>query len=311
MIEPASRLLDIFSRHGCRATFFVDAGFILRLEESARACDEARADYSAICAQLREIAACGHDIQLHVHPHWEDTSYVNGRWQMLAGRFRLHDFPPQERIDICLKYAAVLKMFARNQINAFRAGGWCLQPFSEISDALKAAGIRVDSTVFRGGYNSSSTHFFDYRAAPDKSVYRFGTDPVKMEEGGGFIELPIADIRVSPLFYWNFAFHKFLAGDKHRAFGDGQAIPNNKRQIVRLLTRPSHSVVSCDGFKSSLLQKAFRQQLKKYGNEGSFVVIGHPKAATPYSLERLENFVRENSEHDFIAISEHPAVKDD
>lgn len=311
MVEPTSMLLDIFSRHGCRATFFVDAGCVVSLGEAAKVSTQAKADYGALCLQLEEIATAGHDIQLHIHPHWEDAVFENDSWKISTERFRLHDFGVKEQFDICRKYAAALKLFAKNKVNAFRAGGWCLQPFEEIAEALKSVGICADSTVFHGGFNISATHFYDYRKAPNKSFYRFESDPLEEDVRGSFVELPIADILVSPLFYWNFALHKFLAGKKHQAFGDGQSIPNSRKQILRLLTRFSHSVVSCDGFKSSLLRKAFKAQQSKFGEDGDFVVIGHPKAATPYSLEQLEKFIAENGEHKFIAFSEHSAVKND
>jgi hypothetical protein len=311
MIEPTRRLLEIFRRHNCRVTFFVDAGCVLNLSRVAEHDEQAREDYDQIVLQLNEIAKEGHDIQLHVHPQWEDAVYENGKWNIPAERFRLHDFSSSERVEICNRYAEALRPFAKNTINVFRAGGWCLQPFDEIKESLESTGIKVDSSVFSGGYNSSSKLYYDYRRAPQKSCYRFSSDPLHEESDGQFLEMPISDILVSPFFYWNYAYRKYRGREEHQTFGDGSTVQSSFKHLARLLTRCSHSVVSCDGFKSKLLQKALNRQQWKFGTVGNFVVIGHPKAATEFSLKHLEKFIALNRDHEFIPFSEHPAVKDD
>ena len=37
--------------------------------------------------------------------------------------------------------------------------------------------------------------------------------------------------------------------------------------------------------------KAFKKYLKKTDNKGEFVLIGHPKAFTEYSLAKLKDFI--------------------
>lgn len=309
IIEPTSLLLDIFTRHACKATFFVDAGYVYHLEKASRTDESAEKDYLELSSQLHTIAEDGHDIQLHVHPHWEDAAYENGRWNISTDRFRLHDFDPEERIQICRKYVEALKPFARNKINAFRAGGWFLQPFDEIAEALKSAGITTDSTVFRGGYNHIGSLFYDYRDAPAKTCYRFEDDPLVENPEGGFVEIPITETRVSPTFYWKYLLHRFSSDVRHKPYGDGETLRISRGDILKRLTSYTHSVVSCDGTKSSLLQTSLDAHERKFGTFGDFVVIGHPKAATPYSLEQLERFLALNRNHEIITVSEHPAVK--
>jgi hypothetical protein len=55
------------------------------------------------------------------------------------------------------------------------------------------------------------------------------------------------------------------------------------------LTQPSTSVVSVDGYKASFLAEAAEEYRRK--GRDDFVVIGHPKALTPYSLEKLDQFL--------------------
>ncbi len=49
---------------------------------------------------------------------------------------------------------------------------------------------------------------------------------------------------------------------------------------------PSNSVVSMDGYKASLLDKAYKKNIME-----NFVIIGHPKAFTEYSLNKFEKFI--------------------
>jgi hypothetical protein len=44
-----------------------------------------------------------------------------------------------------------------------------------------------------------------------------------------------------------------------------------------------------DGYKASFLDEA-AQDYRRRGRD-DFVVIGHPKALTPYSLEKLDQFL--------------------
>ena len=54
---------------------------------------------------------------------------------------------------------------------------------------------------------------------------------------------------------------------------------------------PSCSVVSIDGFKASFLERAFQKYKKNTRGDGNFVMIGHPKAFTAYSLQKLQDFI--------------------
>jgi hypothetical protein len=105
---------------------------------------------------------------------------------------------------------------------------------------------------------------------------------------------PIASHRLRPDFFWRFAAVKKLGGARHRAFGDGQAIAMEGGDLVRKLLRPTASVVSIDGYKASFLEAA-AADYEARGME-DFVVIGHPKALTPYSLERLDLFLAKGRE---------------
>jgi hypothetical protein len=291
ILEPTGALLALAERHGAKLVFFVDAGFILRLRAEMHKARHLREEHDAICRQVERLARDGHEIQLHIHPHWEDSAWGDDGWKIEVSRFALHAFPAPQIAEIVRRYTDVLRDLAGpDAAYAYRAGGWVIQPFERIRHALLANGVLIDSTVFAGGYREGRVQPYDFRGAPAKSRWCFDTDPLVENRKGPFLEVPIASRRLRPDFFWRFAAAKKLGGEKHRAFGDGAAIPMEGGDLVSKLLRPSTSVVSMDGYKASFLGAAAADYRARRMED--FVVIGHPKALTPYSLERLDEFLR-------------------
>jgi hypothetical protein len=267
--------------------FFVDCGYLLRLAEQAAKPGGPADDYRKVTDQLKRAAAAGHDLQLHIHPHWEDARYAGGRWVFDLRRYKLSDFPDAEIPGIVRRYKDALQPLAANPVQAFRAGGWCLQPFGRLKAALRDNGIVADSSVFRGGHYRSAQYDYDFREAPVKSPYRFGDDPVREDPAGDFVEYPIGSLRTSPLFFWRLFLLGRLDPRRHKPLGDGRPMPA-PGQRRRLLTRCTPQCVSIDGYNARRLPRA----LGRYAQSGqdALTVIGHPKALSRYSLEALGAF---------------------
>jgi hypothetical protein len=302
IIYPTSELIRIAEKHGARFNFFVDCGFLIKLDEYRKKYPQLEKDHMAIVTQLKYLSGTGHDIQLHIHPHWEDSYYDGEKWVMNVNRYKLSDFNESQVEDIVGRYKKVLTDITGKEVFAYRAGGWCLQPFDKIKRAFVKHQISLDSTVFKNGFYTSKNYYYDFRDAPEKDCYRFENDPALENETGFFTELPIAAIRNSPLFFWTL----FFLGRKnpyfHKPLGDGRAMAA-KGYRKRLLTRCSNNPVSVDGYNARLLRKALKQCIKKKFNH--FVIIGHPKALSRYSLHKIEEFIDKNSDqHRFITYSQ-------
>jgi len=298
IISPTNRLLEILDKHNIKASFFVDSGYLNKLNEYRKKHDELEENYQQIITQIKNLSNDGHDIQLHIHPHWEDSYYDGSKWIIDTTRYRLHEFGDDEIDDIVYKYKNMLTSIIGNEVFAYRAGGWCIQPFNRLKTALKKHNIWLDTTLFENGKNESTTHYFDFAGMPNKTIWKFENDPLIEDKNGFFTEIPISSYRVSPLFFWKLAFAKKLGGDKHKAFGDGVAAGGSKWDKIRMLTHFTNSVVSIDGYKASYLQDAFDGFKKKKDNK-NFVIIGHPKAMSKYSLQKLEKFIFDNKDSNF------------
>jgi hypothetical protein len=290
VIEPTRALSRVAMRRGAKLVFFVDAGYILRMRAEMGKSRALRGEHDAVCRQVESLAKDGHEIQLHIHPHWEDSWWGEDGWRLDARRYALHAFDAASVGDIVRRYSTVLREIAGAECAfAYRAGGWVIQPFTRLRTALREAGVRIDSTVFAGGVSTSPVQPFDFRAAPAKSRWRFGEDPLVEDANGEFLEVPIASRRLPPTFFWRLALAKKAGGARHRPFADGRALPMDNAGLARKMLVPTTSVVSVDGYKASFLAQAAAEQ-RRQGRE-DFVVIGHPKAITPYSLDKLDQFL--------------------
>lgn len=297
IIQPTRELIRISEQYNVRFSFFVDCGFILKLKEFKLKYPQLEKDYQAVVKQVQYLSETGHDIQLHIHPHWEDSFYNGERWVINVSRYKLADFNESEIEDIVFRYKKILTDITGKTIFAYRAGGWCLQPFSKVNKAFRQNEIRLDSSVFRNGFYTSKEYDYDFRNAPDKDVYCFESDPVKEEQNGYFTELPISEIKNTPLFFWRLFLLGRLNPYMHKPLGDGRAMaaPGQRK---KLLTKFTNNTVSIDGYNAKLLTKALKRLLKK--KRMHMVVIGHPKALSRFSIRVLEEFVKENkSVHNF------------
>lgn len=301
IIYPTNKLLEVLNKYGVKASFFVDSGYLIKLDTYRKKYDSLEEDYHKLILQIKSLSENGHDIQLHIHPHWEDSYYDGSKWVLDTTRYRLHEFSDEDIDDIVYRYKKVLTNIVGDKVFTYRAGGWCIQPFQKLTKALKNNDVWLDSTLFENGFNESSTHYFDFRKMVEKSNYRFEDNPLVEKNNGFFTEIPISSNKVSPWFYWKFAYYKKFGGTEHQMFGDGQGLSSgSKWDKMKMLLTNSHMAISMDGYKSSLLQKSFKTFQKKYlANTDNFVMIGHPKALTPFSLEQLELFIQENKGENF------------
>jgi hypothetical protein len=81
---------------------------------------------------------------------------------------------------------------------------------------------------------------------------------------------------------------------RHRPWGNGAAIPLGKRDLARKLLSRTTSPVSIDGPKAGWLESAYREHAQK--GRCCFVVMGHPKALSRYSIDCLDRFLKRRRE---------------
>jgi hypothetical protein len=186
--RPAERLRSIFRKWGVRFVTFVEAA---ELEKIAAAGSDR--DIGLVERQIGELHRDGFEIALHLHPQWANASYEGGRWALDFEEYNLCKLPPQrieQIVDRGLGYLRYAVGESDFKPLAFRAGNWLFQPTRTAADVLARRGIRIDSSVFKGGVQRNTE--LDYRRALKNGYYwRFSQDATEADAGGDWVEVPI------------------------------------------------------------------------------------------------------------------------
>ena len=283
LVRPTDTLLDGLAEAGARGCFFVDATHLLRvLEEPAAAGDAAR-----IIEQLGRIVGGGHRVELHVHPHWLDAVWAgHGRWEFPSYRhYSIASLDRTRAVDLIVSAAEALTAAVRTgaagyQLQAYRAGGFCSQPFDAIAAGMAATGLTIDSSVAPGISAATATHTFDFRNALRNACWRFDTDPLAPCATGRFAELPMTSVRTWPVTRLRRRQDMARRPEAYRNPGDGAHMEGYVTTMSKLL--PSYSVLTLESTPAPLL----RTILSHTGDTVTF--IAHPKTLAPVAYEALE-----------------------
>ncbi len=282
--------------------FFVDTGYLKKLIHYKDQFPKVKYEYDLVTDQIKSLVAEGHDCQLHIHPHWEDSTHNGIDWVMNTDRYKLVDFSDEEIEKIVLEYQQILKEITQKPVNIYRAGGWCLQPFSRIQKAFEKANLKLDSSVFVGGKFTSGNYFYDFTKTPQKSTWKFSNDLCVEDPNGAFLEYPISGYKYSSIFFWKLFLNGRLDPKNHKPIGDGFPMPA-PGQRKKMLTSGMLLSASCDGYFVIKLDAVLKQNQARGYNE--LVVLGHPKALTHFALEKLEQFViKQKNKHTFSTFTE-------
>lgn len=298
IIKPVSEIFNALKRNNIHGVFFID---ILYLDALHR--HNLVQDYIVVKDNIQKLISNGHQVELHLHPHWKDAVFVanTNQWNLENQKnYRLHSLSDIELKETFSRGYNLLTAIGREvnetyKITAFRAGGLCLQPFHTIAPLLKERKIFIDSSVAPGLSVKSSTHEYNYINAPTQSCYYFSNDPMQIDPQGIFKEYPILNYQKNLL---NKIVSKFSTKKEKQIdiYGDGIAASpygqvTKKPSIVQKLKSDKY-LFSLDGEFDHNLQL---RKIKSCKNE-LITMISHPKLMTKNSLLFIDKLVKEGFE---------------
>ncbi|PZX64698.1 polysaccharide deacetylase family protein [Hydrotalea sandarakina] len=288
LIEPTNRLLNELDKYNKKAVFFIDIGYVIALKKQMHKHIELQENYKAIVTQISDIDDRDHEIGLHMHPHWEDCYYDGKKWHMHLSRFKLADFNKEKAKELFIQYHKELSALVQQKIISYRAGGWCLEPFHHIKEAMEICGIKIDSSVFSNGKSTTKTHHFNYTNYPNETCWNFKEEPKIINAAGPFIEIPISSHSVKPNLYWKVLFDRLFNKKKNQ--GKGKSTKPSKIETLKKLFTSTTDVLSIDNYKANLLittvEKYFLEHKK------NICIIGHPKCFSNETFLQLEQLLR-------------------
>jgi hypothetical protein len=301
IIEPVTALLDLASKKKIPLTFFFDAGHLNFLERFKAKSVSLSNEYNSLAKLLLRMKGEGHDVQLHVHPHWEDAKY-DGGWQFNTTRFSPVSFDQDEFIQLFGRYKNSLDSIIQDRSTSFRAGGFCLHANKAWNEIFTQYGIEVDSSVYFGGYENSPTHFYDFRTVPKEAHWHFIEHPTSPIKQGRFLEVPVTSMYFNPLNFLKILAARKLSGDQRNGvMGDGQSTPMSFRRKLVYLLKGDQTTASVDSGKSGLLTRYREDCTKRSCN--LLHLIGHPKAISKNSLIDIERYCDQYGSEKILSLS--------
>ena len=90
LITPGNALLDLCDSQGIKATFFVDAAFLYRLEELKNEHPVLLQDLRKVSNHIQDIVRRGHSIGLHIHSQWYYSEFDGIKWNIDFDRLLLY-----------------------------------------------------------------------------------------------------------------------------------------------------------------------------------------------------------------------------
>jgi len=330
MVEPTYRNIKLFDRYGAKLTIMADVAEILMFKKYLETNGSDDYYYEEIVAQLKDSVVRGHDVQLHIHPTYFDAKLNNNIWKQDAGSFILRNETFNSLYNIIKKTKDFLTSILTDakkdyKCFVFRAGGWQMQPSKNITKALVANGIQIDSSVFKNG-SRNGINKFDYFLAPHRLL------PWPADENdicipninGKLIEFPIyTEQRYLTSFISLNRIYRLFAQTVSRLITPHPMI---KKQVKAKKTEHETSIPQitkpvsnkCSRIKALFKRYPFKMDFNQctghqlirgllnaehaYGDPNfdiPFVIIGHSKTFTKYnekSLIPFLRFVRENPE---------------
>jgi len=152
--EPMRRLVGIYNRLGIRGSFNAE----VMQQITFRQYQDQHKHLKVLADEwddiVRETFRQGHDIQLHVHPQWQNAEYKDGRWQ-LSSDWSILNYSREAALQMLRHSKEYLENLLKDvdrdyRCVSFRSGAWCIAPSPHMLDLLVELGIAFDMSIVAG-----------------------------------------------------------------------------------------------------------------------------------------------------------------
>ena len=279
VLKPTNSILGILKENNAKAIFFVDATWLLFLKENFPD------DFRVVAGQLKNIVESGSSVQLHLHPQWinaykEEEQIIFKSFK----HYKLHSLSHDEILILFKESVDLLQSITDQTVSCFRAGGWCVEPFSIIREAFETSGIKYDFSVVPGvSIKEGKDYDFDFSKAPELPFYKFQNNVNEPEDKGSFIEVPLSTYQNNAAYR---VVNKALGKIKNdKIFGDGTGIKvKSVYQSFYQLIRFSRGMLTLDKTSNLIFRYLLMTHFRK---SPLLVIVSHPKTMSPEALINL------------------------
>lgn len=303
LFGPTDQVIKTANDIDVPITLFTDVLCAIRFKEW-----DGKLFFQVYREQIRRTIQEGHDVQLHLHPHWIDSKYLNGKI-IPSTNFALGDFHnrvwPNNIPGIINRGVEFLnelctEEFPNYKCIAYRAGGYNLSPeTSTILSSLYDNGIRIESSIAKGYFFKSKISEVNFRRMPEKANWFIPlTGPVNRESLSGLFEIPIATSPRNPINNISFLLKRVIW--KNRRYQSGGWGLHERRntsffQKIGRLIPQSAWCLSFDNYAHSVkdLIRILVYHIQKHSNNDEIIccTISHPKSMGEYNRFLMTEFV--------------------
>jgi hypothetical protein len=307
LFEPAARLIDEATALKVPIVLFADVCSAIRFRDW---------DYNGFFLpfsdQIQKSIGAGHDVQLHIHPHWMTSGFADGSYTP-SPDFSLSNFATEKNghsiesiIELAFKELSAMCRAADRSYEcvAFRAGGYDVEPESaRILTALNKLGVRIDSSLIKEFYLDYTYSKIDYTNSPRPSKWFVSEKgPLTKQVSSGLLELPITSMPVSVTDVLTRRGRKIINSAKYKArvynnSGRGFLTTHGSQDLsakLRKIVNPVMLSLDKEYFECKDLMRIVDYNVGQYRNENEDLVltaIGHPKSMGAYHVGLMKEFV--------------------
>lgn len=312
LFDPTERLLETLNQYNVKASFFADVLSVFMHEKYG---------LNSYCEQyidqIKRMVAAGHDVQLHIHPNWLTSEFVDGKWDFDTQHYRIHTFGFDRKDQMSVPHMIEWgKAFLEKHLQsvdpayrcvAYRAGGYCAQPHEKLFGVLNENGIFIDSSV-SAMMKADGINVYDYMDVPEgKTGWWLRNDgaiskQVKKENGDTY-EVPVGCVSNSLLrrILMPSSERVLQLGTMRGAYIGQNTTATKKKAPNRLSLLLSYGKgkqrLSVDSLKFTVILRGLKKYARKAKGNAYVAVIGHPKLINNIWLENFESFLRKSCEH--------------
>lgn len=152
--EPLRRLVAIYNRLGIHGSFNAEVMQQITFRQHQDQHKELKVLADEWDDTVRETLRQGHDIQLHIHPQWQNAEYQDGRWKLTAD-WSILNYSREEARRMLQRGNEYLESLLKDvdpnyRCVSFRSGAWCIAPSPHMLDLLVELGIVFDMSIVGG-----------------------------------------------------------------------------------------------------------------------------------------------------------------
>lgn len=164
--RPMRELASLYNAYGIRGSFNAEVMQQLTFRKFEHDYPELKNLADEWDASVRETYSQGHDVQLHIHPQWQDAEYEDGKWRLTAD-WSILNYEQDVAYQMMSAGKAYLEKLLRPIDGAyrcvsFRSGSWCIAPSPHMLSLLVKLGIVFDMSIVGGVRYETKNINLDY-----------------------------------------------------------------------------------------------------------------------------------------------------